>query len=165
MKALLLVDLQNDFLPGGALAVPEGDQVISVVNSLLKKKIFDCIVASKDCHPLDHGSFAVAHGRQAGQEIDLFGLKQILWPVHCVQGTQGAEFDPGLDTSKIEKIFYKGVEKNIDSYSAFFDNGHRRETGLQAYLHERGVRDLYVAGLATDYCVKYSVLDAAKMGF
>jgi nicotinamidase/pyrazinamidase len=164
MKALLLVDLQNDFMPGGALAVPEGDQIIPIINSLLKMK-FDCVLATKDWHPHDHGSFAALHGKQPGEVIDLFGLEQILWPVHCVQEMRGAEFAPGFNTSKIDKVFYKGIDRDIDSYSAFYDNGHRRATGLEAYLREIGTQQLYVAGLATDYCVKYSVLDAAKMGF
>lgn len=164
MKALLLVDLQNDFMPGGALAVPEGDEIIPVINSLLQMK-FDCILATKDWHPQDHGSFAVMHGKSPGEVINLFGLEQILWPVHCVQSSQGADFAPGIDKSKIEKVFYKGIDKEIDSYSAFYDNGHRRSTGLQVFLRKKSVLDLYIAGLATDYCVKYSVLDAAKMGF
>lgn len=164
MRALLLVDVQNDFMPGGALPVNEGDQIIPIVNDLLKMK-FDAILASKDWHPRDHQSFAVAHGKNPGDVIDLSGLEQVLWPVHCVQGTKGADFAPGWDANKVEKVFFKGIDNHIDSYSAFFDNGHRRATGLEGYLKERGIQDLYVAGLATDYCVKYSVVDAAKLGF
>jgi len=164
MRALLLVDVQNDFMPGGALAVKDGDQIIPVLNELLKMK-FDAILATKDWHPQDHGSFAASHGKEPGEKIDLFGLEQILWPVHCVQGTKGAEFALGWDVGKVEKVFYKGIDKTIDSYSTFYDNGHRRTTGLELYLREKGIKDLYVAGLATDYCVKYSVLDAATLGF
>jgi nicotinamidase/pyrazinamidase len=164
MKALVLVDLQNDFMPGGALPVKEGDQIIPIITQLLKIK-FDHIIASKDWHPKDHGSFAFTHRKEPGEIIDLFGLEQILWPTHCVQGTHGAEFYPGWDKSKVEKIFYKGTDKNIDSYSTFFDNGHRKSTGLDDYLRQNKVKDVYLAGLATDYCVKYSVLDALKLGF
>lgn len=164
MKALILVDLQNDFFPGGALAVKDGDKVLPAVNRLLQKK-FDAIAATKDWHPSDHKSFAPIHGKKVGEVIDLNGLPQILWPVHCVQGTPGAEFAPGWEAGKIEKIFHKGIDKNIDSYSTFYDNGHRRKTGLEDFLTERKIKDLYIAGLATDYCVKYSVLDALKLGF
>jgi nicotinamidase/pyrazinamidase len=164
MRALILVDLQNDFLPGGALAVKEGDQIIPVINDLLKKK-FDIVIATKDWHPSDHESFAVSQGKTPGEIIDLFGLEQILWPVHCVQGTQGAEFTPGWDVRRITKVFYKGTDKTMDSYSTFYDNGHRHSTGLESYLKEQGIHDIYIAGLATDYCVKYSVLDALKSGF
>jgi len=163
-KALILVDLQNDFFPGGALAVSEGDQILSVVGKLLDQP-FDVIVATKDWHPADHGSFAVNHGKQPGERVNLEGLEQILWPVHCVQDSEGAEFAPGWDASKVKKIFCKGTEKKIDSYSTFFDNGHRRSTGLSDYLKQQGVKDVYIAGLATDYCVKYSVLDAVNLGF
>ena len=164
MRALVLVDLQNDFLPGGSLAVKEGDQIIPVISDLLKKK-FDLVVATKDWHPSDHGSFADSHDKTPGEIIDLFGLEQILWPVHCVQGTQGAEFAPGWDVRCITKVFYKGTDKTMDSYSTFYDNGHRRSTGLESYLKENGIHDIYIAGLTTDYCVKYSVLDALKLGF
>lgn len=164
MKALILVDIQNDFLPGGALGVPEGDKIIPEVNQLLQKN-FDVIVATKDWHPKDHGSFASVHHKQPGEKIDLYGLEQILWPEHCVQGTRGSEFGSGWDTDKIEKIFYKGTDKTIDSYSTFFDNGHRKSTGLEQYLKDKGVNDIYIAGLTTEYCVAYSALDARKLGF
>lgn len=164
MKALILVDIQNDFLPGGALAVARGDEILSVVNDLLKKP-FDLIIATKDWHPLDHGSFASNHGKEPGEHITLEGLDQILWPVHCVQETWGSEFAPGWDTKKINKIIYKGTDTNIDSYSTFYDNGHRRSTGLDKYLTDNKIREVYIAGLATDYCVKYSVLDALAHGF
>jgi nicotinamidase/pyrazinamidase len=164
MKALLLVDFQNDFMPGGALAVKDADQLIPIVNDLLKIN-FDFIVASKDWHPADHVSFALSHHKQPGEEVDLHGLKQVLWPVHCVQGTNGSEFVKGFDPDKIKKIFYKGVDKGIDSYSSFYDNEHKRSTGLESYLRKNGINDLYVAGLATEYCVQYSVLDALNLGF
>lgn len=164
MDALLIVDVQNDFLPGGALAVTGGDEVIPVINQLLKKP-FDLVVASKDWHPKDHSSFAATHHKKVGEVIDLNGMEQILWPIHCVQDSQGAEFPSSLHSQSFEKIFYKGVDKEIDSYSTFYDNGHKRSTGLQDYLQEKGVTRLYIAGLATDYCVKYTVLDAAKLGY
>ena len=164
MHALIIVDVQKDFLPGGALGVNEGDKILPVIQQLMQQK-FDVIVATKDWHPKDHGSFAVSHGKKIGDRIDLFGLEQILWPVHCVQGTNGAEFAPGLDVNKFEHVFHKGTDKNIDSYSTFFDNGHFKSTGLETYLHKKGIQDLYIAGLTTEYCVKYSVLDARSLGF
>ncbi len=164
MKALILVDLQNDFLPGGALAVPEGDEVVPVANLL--QLHFDRVVATRDWHPADHGSFAANHpGREPGEVIELGGRPQVLWPVHCVQGTPGAELAPGLERAKIEKVFFKGVDARVDSYSAFFDNAAERSTGLGEYLRRTGVDRVYVMGLATDYCVKFSALDAVKLGF
>jgi nicotinamidase/pyrazinamidase len=164
MRALILVDLQNDFCPGGALAVKGGDQVIPVANELQKK--FDLVVATQDWHPKDHGSFASNHaGKKPGDKIDLFGIEQILWPNHCVQGSKGAELHPRLEKAKIARIIHKGTDATIDSYSTFFDNGHRRSTGLESYLKKKGVNEVYLAGLATDYCVKYSALDAVKLGF
>lgn len=164
MKALIIVDLQNDFLPGGALAVKEGDAIIPTIDKLLHCP-FDLKVATKDWHPVDHGSFAPVHGKNPGEHVTLRGIDQILWPVHCVQGTPGADFANGWDDRQVQKIIYKGTEKDIDSYSTFFDNGHLRATGLFDLLKERHIDDVYVAGLATDYCVKYSVLDAIKLGF
>jgi nicotinamidase/pyrazinamidase len=164
MNALILVDLQNDFCPGGALPVPEGDTVIPLANSLQSR--FPLVVATQDWHPRDHGSFAAQHpGRQPGQVIDLNGLPQVLWPVHCVQNTRGAEFHPNLDRSRIERVFHKGTDPAIDSYSGFFDNGHRKATGLGDYLKHKGVTDVFVLGLATDYCVKFTALDARELGF
>ena len=163
MNALIIVDLQNDFLPGGALPVPHGDEVIPVANELQSR--FDLVVATKDWHPPDHGSFAANHpGKKPGDRVILDGIEQILWPVHCVQNTYGAEFAPAFDTSRIAQVFHKGVERNIDSYSTFFDNAHRRETGLADYLKKRSVKNIYLMGLALDYCVKYSVLDARHLG-
>jgi nicotinamidase/pyrazinamidase len=162
--ALILVDLQNDFVPGGALAVREGDQVIPIANQL--QPAFDLIVASKDWHPADHASFAVNHpGKKVGDVIELNGLPQVLWPAHCVQGTMGAEFVPGLETNRLTRIFLKGTDREIDSYSAFFDNGHRKSTGLGEYLKQQQVKRVYVMGLATDYCVKFTALDARREGF
>jgi nicotinamidase/pyrazinamidase len=164
LKTLLLVDLQNDFLPGGALEVPHGDEVIPVANRL--QPLFERVVATQDWHPPDHGSFAASHpGKQPGDTIKLAGLNQTLWPVHCVQGSWGAESAPGLDTQRIVKVFRKGTDVEIDSYSGFFDNGHRKATGLGDYLREQGVTELVVLGLATDYCVKYTALDARALGF
>lgn len=164
MRALVLVDIQNDFLPGGALAVTEGNEILSVVNQLLEKD-FDVVVATKDWHPIDHGSFASTHHKKPGDHILLEGLDQILWPTHCVQNTEGAELAKGWNSHKVHEVFCKGTDKKVDSYSTFFDNGHRRTTGLEAFLKGKGITDLYIAGLATDYCVKYSVLDALNMGF
>ena len=162
--ALILVDIQNDFVPGGALSVRDGDAVVPVANRV--QRGFELIVASKDWHPRDHGSFAANHpGKNIGDVIDLQGLPQILWPIHCVQWSPGAELVPALDTSRIERVFFKGIDRDIDSYSALFDNCHRRSTGLGEYLRERGVRSVYLLGLATDYCVKFTALDARQMGF
>jgi nicotinamidase/pyrazinamidase len=163
MNALIIVDLQNDFLPGGALPVPHGDEVIPVANRL--QQHFDLVVATKDWHPPNHGSFAANHkGKKPGDRIILDGIEQILWPVHCVQNTHGAEFAPSFNTSRIAHVFHKGVERNIDSYSTFFDNAHRRHTGLAHYLKERSIKDIYLVGLALDYCVKYSAVDARHLG-
>ena len=164
MNALILIDIQNDFIPGGALAVPEGDLIVPVVNRLQPR--FEIVVATQDWHPANHGSFAANHpGRKAGDLIDLHGLPQILWPVHCVQGTAGARVAANLDQSRWDRVFVKGTDPAIDSYSGFFDNGHRRATGLGDYLKAQRVTDVYVAGLATDYCVKFTALDAISLGF
>ena len=164
MKALVLVDVQNDFLPGGALPVREGDAIIPLANRL--QKAFRLVVATQDWHPTNHGSFAANHpGTKAFEQIDLNGLPQTLWPVHCVQGTPGAELAAGLQRERIAKVFPKGTDPGIDSYSGFFDNGHRKSTGLGEWLHAKGVTEVFVCGLATDYCVKYTALDAAQAGF
>jgi nicotinamidase/pyrazinamidase len=163
-EALILVDLQNDFVPGGALAVPEGDQIVPAANRLADR--FGLVVATQDWHPREHGSFAANHdGKKPGEVIDLNGLAQILWPVHCVQGTPGAEFLKGLKTDKITKVFQKGADPAVDSYSGFYDNGRRHSTGLGEYLKAQGVKRVCVCGLATDYCVKFTVLDALRDGF
>lgn len=164
MRALILIDIQNDFLPGGALAVSRGDEVVPVANRV--QKGFELIVATQDWHPRDHKSFAANHpGREVGDLIELDGLRQVLWPPHCVQGTRGAELAAELDHQHITRVFQKGTDPNIDSYSGFFDNGHKKATGLGEWLKARGVTEVFLLGLATDYCVKYSALDAVELGF
>lgn len=164
MKALILVDLQNDFLPSGALPVPKGDEVVSVANQTMAA--YPLVVATQDWHPANHGSFAINHpGRKPFEMIELNGLPQVLWPAHCVQRTLGAELAPGLKISSITKVFQKGTDAGIDSYSGFFDNGHRKATGLGDWLKAQGVNAVDVMGLATDYCVKFTALDAAALGF
>jgi nicotinamidase/pyrazinamidase len=163
MDALLVVDIQNDFLPGGALGVPDGDQVIPVINRLTE--CFALVLATQDWHPANHGSFAANHpNRRPGELIDLHGLMQVLWPVHCVQGSPGADFSARLRTGRIGKVFQKGIDPEIDSYSGFFDNGRKRSTGLVEYLREQEVSELFICGLATDYCVKFSALDSIGSG-
>lgn len=164
MRALVLIDIQNDFLPGGALAVPEGDLIVPVVNGLLPD--FPLVVATQDWHPADHGSFAVNHpGQAVFSQGELNGLPQTFWPAHCVRNTGGALLAPGLDTRRIARVFPKGTDAGIDSYSGLFDNGHRASTGMGEWLREAGVTGLWVAGLATDYCVKFTVLDALNERF
>jgi nicotinamidase/pyrazinamidase len=163
MKALIVVDVQNDFIPGGALAVPEGDRVVPVCNRLMD--YFELVVATQDWHPLNHASFAANDpGRSVGDVVDLNGLPQVLWPVHCVQDTPGAKFAPGLNVQRFSCVFRKGTDPEIDSYSGFFDNGHRKATGLDQYLSSKNIKDVYVCGLATDYCVKFTALDAYQLG-
>jgi nicotinamidase/pyrazinamidase len=164
MNALIIVDLQNDFCPGGALAVHGGDLIVPRINSIQSK--FDRVIATQDWHPANHGSFAKHHpGKNVCDVIELNGLQQILWPVHCVQNTPGAELVAALDRSHIDHIFQKGIDPSIDSYSGFFDNGHRRATGLDAWLRQEGVDEVFICGLATDYCVKFTALDARQLGF
>lgn len=164
MKALILVDIQNDFLPGGALAVPDGDAVIPLANRL--QTAFPLVVATQDWHPANHGSFAASHpGKKPFDQITLNGLPQTLWPVHCVQGTRGAELSAALHREHIAKVFPKGTDPGIDSYSGFFDNGHRKTTDLGDWLKARGVSEVFVCGLATDYCVRFTALDAVSLGF
>ncbi|MBU2511614.1 bifunctional nicotinamidase/pyrazinamidase [bacterium] len=162
MKALILVDIQNDFTPTGALPVPEGDQIIPVVNNLQKK--FDFVVATQDWHPENHKSFAVHHQKQPGEVILLNGIEQVLWPVHCVQDSKGAEFIKGLEQSGIREIFQKGLDAEVDSYSGFFDNDHQRSTGLDKYLKNEGIDEVFIVGLALDYCVKFTAMDAKALG-
>lgn len=164
MNALLLIDIQNDFLPGGSLAVAGGDQIIPVVNAVQQK--FERVVATQDWHPQSHKSFASAHrGKNVFEQVELAGLPQTLWPDHCVQGTPGAELSPAVDWNSTEAIFRKGTSPEIDSYSGFYDNGHRKATGLAAYLKGHGVRTIYLAGLAADYCVYFTAKDALAEGF
>lgn len=164
MKALLLIDIQNDFLPGGALAVMGGNEVVPVANRLMPE--YNLIVATQDWHPADHRSFISQHpGKSVGDVIDVEGLDQVLWPDHCVQGTPGAEFAAGLNTDGIQQVIQKGTDRSIDSYSGFFDNARRKATGLDVYLRRKGVNEVHVMGLATDYCVKFTALDAVNLGF
>jgi len=166
-RALLLVDLQNDFCAGGTLAVPEGDSTIDVANELITrcKARGDAIVASQDWHPANHGSFASVQVTEPYTQGKLDGLPQTWWPVHCVQNTEGAALHPLLNAKDIDAVFHKGENPAIDSYSAFFDNDHRQETGLNTWLRGRGITELIVMGLATDYCVRFTVLDALKLGY
>lgn len=163
MKTLIMVDIQNDFLPEGSLAVPEGDKIIPLLNRLQSK--FDLTVLTQDWHPVNHESFAVRHQKEPGEVIMLHGIEQILWPVHCVQGTNGAEIASELNVEQTMPVFRKGTDPKIDSYSAFFDNGKKKSTGLGKFLKDKGVSEIYITGLALDYCVKYSALDAKEMDF
>ena len=166
-RALLLIDLQNDFCAGGALSVPEGDSTVDVANALIEwcQARGDAVVASQDWHPANHGSFAAVQGKEPFTQGELDGLPQTWWPVHCVQNSEGAALHPLLNQKAIDQIVHKGENSAIDSYSAFFDNGHRQQTPLDGWLRERGVSELIVMGLATDYCVKFTVLDALKLGY
>lgn len=166
-SALLLIDLQNDFCHGGALAVNDGDAVISVANQAIKacQRQGMTVIASQDWHPASHGSFAQNAGTQPWTVGELDGLSQVWWPVHCVQGQHGAAFHPHLATDAIDYVVQKGQSDNIDSYSAFFDNARRSATTLHGWLQERQIERVIVMGLATDYCVKYTVLDALQLGY
>jgi nicotinamidase/pyrazinamidase len=164
MKALLVVDVQNDFCPGGALAVPDGAAVVPEINRLIAAH--DHVILTQDWHPAGHSSFASQHaGREPFETIEASYGPQILWPDHCVQGTPGAEFHPDLDWRTAELVIRKGFRRDIDSYSAFFENDHRTPTGLGGYLRERGFTRVVLAGLATDFCVHFSAMDARKLGF
>ncbi len=163
MRALILVDLQNDFCPGGALAVPLGNEVIPVANRVMPH--FSTVVVTQDWHPTGHKSFAVNNpGTKPGDVIDVTGISQTMWPAHCVQETPGAEIHAGLDRAKLADLFKKGTDPDFDSYSGFFDTG-KKATGLAEYLNERWIKQVYVMGLATDYCVKRTALDAKELGF
>lgn len=164
MKTLIVVDVQNDFLPGGSLAVKDGGQIVPTINRLMDK--FDLVVATQDWHPAEHGSFASNHkGAKPGDEIELFGFDQILWPDHCIQNSYGADFSKELDISRLDHVIQKGTDILLDSYSGFFDNGKKKETGLDHYLRSKNVEIIFVVGLATDYCVKYTAFDAADLGY
>jgi nicotinamidase/pyrazinamidase len=161
---LLLIDLQNDFLPGGTLAVSDGDQVIPIANELMRD--FKIVVASQDWHPANHGSFVSQHpNRTVGDTFRWNGSTQVVWPDHCIQGTYGAAFPPGLNVSNISHLITKGEDPNVDSYSAFFDNAKIRATRLHALLQSLGINEIHVMGLATDYCVRASVLEALELGY
>lgn len=164
MQALLIIDVQNDFCPGGALEVPRGDQIIPVINKLSRK--FDVVLQTQDWHPERHSSFATSHeGKEPFETIEMPYGQQVLWPDHCVQGSEGAEFHPQLETDRSQLIIRKGFRREIDSYSAFYENDEQTTTGLTGYLRERDIDTLYTMGLATDFCVKWSVLDGLKEGF
>ncbi|MDM1415233.1 bifunctional nicotinamidase/pyrazinamidase [Myroides odoratimimus] len=163
MKALLVVDLQYDFLPGGSLAVEEGDKIIPVINTIQKQ--FDLIIATQDWHPNNHKSFASQHpDNKLFDVINLNGIPQVLWPDHCVQGTKGAEFTAEWDTTKVAAIFRKGMNVEVDSYSGFYDNDHQHSTGLLGFLKGKKVTELYVCGLAAEFCVYFSAKDAQEAG-
>ncbi|MFK7945227.1 MAG: bifunctional nicotinamidase/pyrazinamidase [Paracoccaceae bacterium] len=163
-QALLIIDVQNDFCPGGALAVTGGDEVVPVINSLQRN--FDTVILTQDWHPSNHQSFAANHpGAKPFEMMEMPYGPQVLWPTHCVQGTGGAAFHPDLATDRADLVIRKGFRPEIDSYSAFFENDHKTVTGLSGYLRERGIEHLTMAGLATDFCVRFSAVDAAKLGF
>jgi nicotinamidase/pyrazinamidase len=164
MKTLIIIDLQNDFMPGGPLEVPHGDTIVPVINRLQQR--FDLVLATQDWHPRNHKSFASNHyGTKPFDRIVLHGILQTLWPDHCIQGSAGAELHKDLDTKKIATVFRKGMDPEADSYSGFYDNNHESTTGLAGYLKERGASDLYFCGLAADICVYYSILDSILEGF
>lgn len=164
MRALLLVDLQKDFMPGGALGVAGGDQVVPIANSLMP--LFTFVVATQDWHPADHGSFASNHpGKHIGDMVDLDGVPQVLWPDHCVQDSEGAKLHPALNPNGIDDVIRKGTYREVDSYSAFYDNARKRETRLDALLKEKLVDEIVIMGLATDYCVRYTCHDALGLGY
>ncbi len=161
---LLVLDVQNDFCPGGGLAIPEGDRVVPVVNRLMQQ--IPHVVLTQDWHPPEHNSFASAHpGKAPYETVQAAYGEQVLWPDHCVQGTLGAEFHPDLDVGRAELITRKGFRAEIDSYSAFYENDHTTSTGLAGHLRERGIRRLFLCGLATDFCVKWSAVDGRTEGF
>jgi len=163
MRALLIIDVQNDFMPDGSLAVADGDAVVPVANALAAH--FELVVASQDWHPAHHSSFASNHpGNAPGDIVQVDGIAQVLWPDHCVQHTPGASFHSALDVARIDAVIRKGTDPGIDSYSAFFDNGRRRDTGLADLLGNQGVEEVWLVGLATDYCVKWTALDARSVG-
>lgn len=164
MKTLVLVDIQNDFLKGGSLAVPEGEKIIKPINKIIKQ--YDLVIATKDWHPKNHISFASNHSdKKIGDIINVNGVDQVLWPDHCIQNSYGSDFPEQLDISKLAKVVYKGSDANIDSYSGFFDNGHFRSTGLSDYLKSKDVYKIDYVGLATDYCLKYTAIDSVSEGF
>lgn len=164
MEALIIVDIQNDFLPGGALAVPGGDEVVEIINRI--QSDFPLVIATQDWHPPGHKSFASSHAdREVMEVIEYRGISQVLWPDHCMQGTHGAAFSTELEADRIEAIFRKGTDPEIDSYSGFFDNGRQKSTGLTGYLRDKGVEKVWVCGLAADFCVYYTAMDALDQGY
>lgn len=164
MNTLIITDVQNDFMAAGALEVPDAQSILSPLNQV--QSAFDLVIATQDWHPYNHKSFASNHSnKQPFETIQLNGLQQVLWPDHCVQGTKGAEFHPQLDMTHVCTIFRKGMDPEIDSYSGFYDNNHRNSTGLAGYLNEKKVKNIYFAGLASDYCVYFTIQDALKHGY
>ncbi|MCA1763509.1 MAG: bifunctional nicotinamidase/pyrazinamidase [Cryomorphaceae bacterium] len=164
MKTLIIVDVQNDFMPGGSLAVEDGDAIVPEINKIQGN--YDLVVATQDWHPQNHGSFASnREGKEAFDEGELGGMKQTFWPDHCVQGSQGAEFHPDLKMHAVEAVFRKGMNPKIDSYSGFYDNGHKKSTGLAGYLREKRVEEIDFCGLAADICVYFTIKDAVREGF
>lgn len=164
MKTLIIIDIQNDFMPGGSLEVPEGDKIIPVINYI--QDGFELVIATQDWHPENHISFASNHvSKKPFERIEWQESEQVLWPDHCIQNEKGAEFHPSLDMKNIEAIFRKGMDPEIDSYSGFYDNGHKKNTGLAGYLRERNADELYFCGVAADVCVQYSIKDALGEGF
>ncbi|MEI2687946.1 MAG: bifunctional nicotinamidase/pyrazinamidase [Cypionkella sp.] len=163
-EALIVIDIQNDFCPGGALAVARGDEILAQANALMSE--FPVVVLTQDWHPANHSSFAANHADAAAFSMcEMPYGPQTLWPVHCVQGSKGAEFHPGLRTDLAQMVLRKGFHPEIDSYSGFFENDHKTPTGLDGYLRSRGVTAITLVGLATDFCVGYSALDAARLGY
>ena len=162
-NCLIITDIQNDFCPGGALAVPRADEIIPIINAIASQ--FDKVVATQDWHPLGHISFAKTHGKDPYEIIGINGLDQVLWPEHCVQGTFGADFNKDLDLREVDLIIRKGNHPMIDSYSTFLENDRKTETGLHYYLKGLHIKQIFLCGLATDYCVFYSAMDALDMGF
>lgn len=163
MKTLIITDVQHDFLPGGALGVKGGDAIIPIINRIIPQ--FDHVFATQDWHPLHHVSFASTHKKRVGEVIQIGGVEQILWPDHCIHNTHGAGLAVGLQRDRIEGVFHKGTDPTVDSYSTFFDNARKRSTGLSDRLLKLHLKDLYFVGLATDYCILYSVLDSVELGF
>jgi nicotinamidase/pyrazinamidase len=163
-SALIIIDMQNDFLPGGSLAVKDGDQIIPKINALSKD--YSLVVATQDWHPQNHSSFASNNvGNTVFETIMINGLPQTLWPDHCVQASLGAEISPEIEQQNIDTIFRKGTHKEIDSYSAFFDNAHQSNTGLYGYLKDKEITDIFICGLAADFCVYYTALNGLELGF
>ncbi len=163
-KALVVIDVQNDFCPGGALAVNDGDKIVPVINGIMDK--FDTVIGTQDWHPQSHLSFASVHkGKNIYDQMNANGIMQTLWPDHCVQGTRGADFHKDINSIKFNCIIRKGTDPSIDSYSAFLENDKRKETGLHGYLNALGIKNVYLCGLATDYCVYFSAMDSVKYGF
>lgn len=164
MRALILIDVQKDFMPGGSLEVPQGDMIVPVINKL--QRYFDLIVATQDWHPRNHKSFASNHlNKKPFEKVTVKGIQETLWPDHCVQGSEGAQFHPDLNMDNVATIFRKGMDTETDSYSGFYDNNHKISVGLSGYMREKKIREIYFCGLASDICVYYTIKDALAEGF